>query len=94
MREPSSNIGFFSTEQSRQLPQTCEIDGTKFIKVVFPFGDDRTENMWVRVTAWDDRFGVLDNDPSYATYVKDGDMVRFEPREGRFWYVRPGASSA
>ena len=55
-------------------------------KVSFPCDNEeiQCENMWVMITEGDQKNGrgTLDNEPSYATYVKYKDVVEFAMSDG------------
>jgi hypothetical protein len=66
-----------------------DFEGEKFIKVGFPVSGAPGEHewMWVRVTSFSARFGILNNDPIGARYVQDGSPVYFEERDGKFFFI-------
>lgn len=89
-REPRANLRHLCGDCGAQQPTRLDGPAGKFLKVGFPTrsgAGPSSEWMWVRVPTFEDRVGVLNNDPAYLGYVKNGDTVRFAEREGRFHFV-------
>lgn len=80
----ASNTRYFCAEHSAAEPQYMETGGRKYRKVGFPVEGQLPlthEWMWVQVDREDALEGILDNDPSFATYVQHGDRILFSRQE-------------
>lgn len=70
-----------TTFQAPTLKELREIEVGDYVKVCFKVGM-WGERMWVQVTKIDGEalIGSLNNDPVLATYLRDGDEIKFEKR--------------